>query len=107
VWSARLAHATEVREQILDPARYYDGLKPGMSRVDIWRTIYHHPLDGPEGIVEWNKSTGLKPFLDRLDNETQKAFLADYTRGIAEAYPRHPDGKVLLRFPRIFIIVIR
>ncbi len=106
-WAARLARAAEVREEILDPARYYDVLKPGMSRVDIWRTVYHHPLDGPEGIVEWNRSTGLRPFLDRLDNETQKAFLADYTCRIAGAYPRHPDGKVLLRFPRIFIIVIR
>jgi len=106
-WAARLARATEVREQILDPAGYYDVLKPGMARVDIWRTAYNHPLDGPEGIVEWNKSTGLRPFLDPLDAEAQKAFLADYTRRIAEAYPRHPDGKVLLRFPRIFLLVIR
>ena len=29
-------------------------------------------------------------------------FLARYRGRLAQAYPRQPDGKVLLRYPRLF-----
>jgi trans-aconitate 2-methyltransferase len=34
-------------------------------------------------------------------------FLAEYTARIAQAYPPRHDGRVLLRFPRLFIVAIR
>lgn len=105
-WAERLRRAADVRENLLAPQGYYDLLKPRMSRVDIWHTIYNHPLDGAGGIVEWNKGTGLRPYLDALKPDEHDAFLAKYTRRIAEAYPSQSDGKVLLRFPRLFIIAV-
>ncbi|TIS05742.1 MAG: trans-aconitate 2-methyltransferase, partial [Mesorhizobium sp.] len=69
--------------------------------------IYNHPLANAEAIVEWVKATGLKPFLDPLDADERKTFLESYTAKIAKAYPKTATGKVLLRFPRIFIIAKR
>lgn len=104
-WAAQLANAP--RQPLPPPRAYYDALRPFASRVDIWHTAYNHALDGPEAIVEWVKSTGLRPFIDPLTPEHRADFLACYLARITEAYPRASDGKVLLRFPRLFIVAVR
>ncbi len=75
--------------------------------VDIWRTTYVHPLEGPDAIIEWLKSTGLKPFIDPLAAGERDEFLAAYRDAIAKAYPLQRDGTVLLRFPRLFYVATR
>jgi trans-aconitate 2-methyltransferase len=104
-WAPRLAGAARAP---LPPARaYYDALKPWAARIDIWRTAYHHVLDGAAAIVEFVRSTGLRPFLDPLTEPERADFLARYTARIAQAYPPLSDGKVLLAFPRLFIVAER
>jgi trans-aconitate 2-methyltransferase len=49
----------------------------------------------------------LRPFLSPLDDDMRRDFVADYTARIARAYPLQHDGRVLLRFPRLFIVATR
>ena len=105
-WAAKFA-APIAREVIPPVSAYYDRLRPLSARVDIWRTTYHHPLADAAAIVEMVRSTSLRPFLARLDKAEEGAFLADYHRRVAEAYPPLSDGRVLLGFPRLFVVAVR
>jgi trans-aconitate 2-methyltransferase len=106
-WSRHFADFDDRREPIPLPAAYYDRLMPLARRVDVWHTVYNHPLKDAAAIVEWVKSTGLRPFLDHAGAEHRDGFLADYLGRIAEAYPPMADGRVLLRFPRLFVVAVK
>ncbi len=106
-WVGALADAIAARGALGTPGEYYDLLIGKAARVDVWHAFYQHPMAGPEAIVEWFKGTSLRPFLDPLDEATRAAFLAAYEAAIAPAYPRRADGKVLLRFPRLFFVAVR
>ena len=96
-----------VRETIAAPADYTNLLQPRASRIDIWHTLYNHPLANVAAIVEMVRSTGLRPYLARLDADEQSEFLARYAAKLAEAYPPLADGRVLFRFPRLFIVALK
>jgi trans-aconitate 2-methyltransferase len=106
-WRAHLSEVAKLRDTLPKPGEYYDALQPLCSRLEIWHTVYNHLLDDAAAIVEWVKGTGLRPFVDPLDPPERKVFLADYTARVAGTYPPRADGKVLLRFPRIFIVATR
>jgi trans-aconitate 2-methyltransferase len=106
-WAAKLRDAAAARTE-RHPADWYFRLaRLHAAHVDVWRTTYFHPLAGARAIVEWLRGTGLRPFLDPLDESEGKAFLARYEEAIAKAYPAEADGTVLLPFPRLFVVAAR
>jgi trans-aconitate 2-methyltransferase len=105
-WHEKFREPIE-REEIPVPAAYYDLLKPVSATVDIWTTIYNHVLAGPGAVLDWVAGTGLRPYLARLDDSERGDYLADYTGRLGLAYPARVDGKVLLRFPRLFVVATR
>lgn len=87
---------------------YYELLSGKCKRVDVWRTTYHHPLaGGAEAVVAWFKGSALRPYLARLDDAEQADFLQLYLEAMQRDYPASPDGKVLLPFPRLFVVATR
>lgn len=106
-WASKLAKASEARDRLPAAHVYHERLKPLFSRLDIWHTIYNHPLQGAAGIVEWLKSTGLRPYLNPLTEDERRDYLADYEARLSKVYPEGPDGTVLLRFPRLFLVGLR
>jgi len=89
---------------VLEPEEYYDLLSALSSRVDIWQTTYYHVMPSHESILEWYRSTGLKPYLDLLTQEEKTAFEAQILEGLRRGYPTQADGTVLFLFPRLFFI---
>jgi trans-aconitate 2-methyltransferase len=95
------------RDDLPPTEAYYDLLRPVCSRIDIWHTIYNHVMASPAAITEWFKGSSLQPFLSPLDAAAREKFLAAYTAKCVAAYKPRYDGKVLLRFPRLFILAVR
>ena len=103
-WRDRLT--VDLPEQpLLAPAGYLDVLLPLAEDVDCWTTTYHHVLEGPDPVVEWFKGSFLREFLSRLEEADGAEFVADYTEAMRRAYPPRADGRTVLPFRRLFLIV--
>ncbi len=103
----KLAGAAGARTTLGRVQDYDTWLSRAGCGVDLWRTTYIHPLAGHRGIVEWVRSTGLRPFLAPLVPDEQAAYLARYEAALRDAYPAQEDGRVLLPFPRLFLVARR
>jgi trans-aconitate 2-methyltransferase len=107
-WAGALRDVGSSRAARNTPQWYFELLHDACSAVDVWRTTYHHALAGGAGaVVEWFKGSGLRPFLDPLDEAQRAGYLERYERAIRAAYPPLADGTVLLPFPRLFVVATR
>ncbi|HLW23821.1 MAG TPA: trans-aconitate 2-methyltransferase [Steroidobacteraceae bacterium] len=106
-WARKLATAEAARVPIASPDEYYRLLAAHGAAVDLWRSTYYHVLHGEQAVVEWFKATGLRPFLDPLDEDERRQFLALYAERVRSAHPPLADGTVLLPFPRLFFVAQR
>jgi trans-aconitate 2-methyltransferase len=92
---------------ILTPGEYWDILRPLVSELDLWETVYLHALAGENAVVQWALGSSLRPFMDRLPGQHHDAFLAAYGEALAPHYPPRADGTTLLPFRRLFLVARR
>jgi trans-aconitate 2-methyltransferase len=87
------------------PAFYYRVLRPHTAQIELWETEYYHIVQNAQAIVTWFRGTGLRPFLEALESDEQRAqFEQQVLEGYTQAYPSQPDGRVLFPFRRLFMI---
>jgi trans-aconitate 2-methyltransferase len=104
-WAEKVAAARE--RHVLPPEAYFDILAPLSTSLDIWETTYLQVLEGEDPVLAWVSGTGLRPFVQLLEEEERHAFIAQYRALLREAYPRRPDGKTLFPFQRLFVVARR
>jgi trans-aconitate 2-methyltransferase len=104
-WKEKLAAVQ--RDGFQSPQELYDAVKPFAAEVNVFETSYYHSLESHQAVVEWVKGTGLRPFLDPLDGEEKDAFLGQYLKSLEGAYPVSVDGRVLLKYPRLFMVAVK
>lgn len=107
----RVGELADKQRPDLDPieptAEYYNAFAP-LGTVNLWRTTYSHVLADAPAIVEWVKGSGLQPFLQRIGDEgAKRAFLEAYEEALRAVYPVMADGKVILQYPRLFVVAVR
>ncbi len=105
-WRDKLAGVRTIRP-VLEPARYYDVLKPFCSDLEIWETTYQQPLTGKDPVAQFTAGTGLRPYLDLLQEPERTQFYEAYAGLLAEAYPMRADGITIFPFRRLFIVARR
>lgn len=94
------------RKWVEDAEFYYDVLAHCTASIDIWESEYVQVLAGDDGVLEWVRGTGLRPILEELKDDERDVFLEEYRRRLRVAYPVRPDGTVLYRFRRLFIVAV-
>jgi trans-aconitate 2-methyltransferase len=101
-WRAKLAEVQAPSPSLGSPEHYRELLAElGFVEIDCYYHIFQHPMGNPAEVVEWYKSTGLRPFLDALAPAEHPAFLAALVERLNEAYGT--DGPITFPFRRLFI----
>ncbi|MBO0710012.1 MAG: methyltransferase domain-containing protein [Acetobacteraceae bacterium] len=102
-WAERLQGVGSA-PAILTPGEYWDMLRPRVAALELWETIYLHPLRGEDAVTEWAAGSSLRPFLDALDDDHRTLFRRAYSEALRPHYPRRVDGTTLLPFRRLFLL---
>jgi trans-aconitate 2-methyltransferase len=106
-WVSRLVPVAKTQPLIASIDEYYEWLRPVCPTIEIWITTYFYVFDSAADVADFFAGSALQPFLERLADEERCAFLDRYREGLREAYPAQSDGRVLLPYPRIFMVGVR
>ncbi len=83
---------------------YYTQLTKYFRKIDLWQTSYYHIMNSHEEILEFYKSTGLRPYLNRLDDKGKDRFLTALLEELKLQYKIQENNKLLFEFNRIFFL---
>lgn len=95
------------RAPFASPLAYARMLAP-LGEARVWETEYVQrlaPVESGHPVRHFTQSTAMRPFLDLLDQDEAARFTSAYEAALASAYPRDPDGGVLMPFRRVFFVL--
>ncbi len=105
--AASLGQSNAARNDLPRPESYYDLLRSLCSHIDIWHTHYNHIIESHARRGRMVQGLGAATIPRAADAAMRETFIARYTDEIRFAYPARSDGKVMLKFPRLFILAVR
>ena len=91
----------------LSPGEYFDLLNSCATEFSMWETDYYHTLDSHQAIIDWCKSTALRPFLNCLTDDKKIEFEREIHEKILPLYPTQVNGSVIFKFKRFFFTAIK
>ena len=86
----------------LTEEEYFDVLSEISKDFELWETTYCHRMPDYDSIIEWYKSTGLRPYLEQLSIEDAELFLGQVYNELKNRYSVQKNGEIIFRFPRLF-----
>jgi trans-aconitate 2-methyltransferase len=90
------------------PAEYFSILSPLAPRLDLWETIYYHEMRSLDDLLDWAKTTVMRPFFEKIpDAARQDDFVAEVRHACAGAYPSTNRGTILYVQKRLFFIAYK
>lgn len=95
-------HTYFEQNDILSPEEYYNILSNCSNNFEIWETVYYHSMPSHRHLIEWVKTTRLRPYLEVLDEKQKAEFENQILRQTENAYPTMPNGEIIFKFRRLF-----
>ena len=86
----------------LTPSEYFDLLSEHSAAFSMWSTTYYHVMKSHDDILEWYRSTGMRPYLNVLNEQEKAEFEHDVMEQVKQRYPAQKNGDIIFRFPRFF-----
>lgn len=99
-WDFSCVHFEQ--NDVLSTEAYYKILSSCAARFEMWETAYYHIMPSHQSLIEWVRSTRLRPYLDALNPEEQAEFENRILQEAKEAYPLTEQGEVIFKFNRFF-----
>lgn len=91
-----------------EPDFYHEQLGRLSPLVQVWETTYWHILANYQAMIDWYSGTGLRPWLQALDNDTEREVFCEHMlEDIRPAYPARPDGSLYFPFRRVFATAVK
>ncbi len=91
----------------LTPGGYFDLLLGIATEFDIWEVAYYHRMRTHRDILDWYRSTGLRPYLNVLPEDKKEAFERDFLAEIKKEYTVQRSDDILFKFPRLFFMAVK
>ncbi len=95
------------QNETLTPEAYHRILCGCAGEFELWEQVYYHEMPDHASLLDWVRSTRLRPYLAVLSCAEQAEFEAEILQQVKQAYPLTARGTVILKFRRFFFTARR